>query len=263
FPITAAQLTGLYFETLAYGMYLVTCCLCAQTLFWIPHPGGVERLRRRGEVRWMLVSIFCLIFVVSTLDDITGMIHIMAAFVRYKGAGGAQEELTNIRDWINIVRVFNQNANMIIGDFVLLYRCYIVYGRRWIVIAPSFMLYLAGIAMTVKLLEVQITTRNAAITLTSNIIKPWSSAFFAITAAQNVLTTSLLVWRIWLVEHQNEQFRDGNTSLSAPVHQPQLRKVIRVVGESGLAYSTLVFLTFVVDMCNSNTLYPVADVVGT
>ncbi|KAF8197780.1 hypothetical protein K438DRAFT_1584679, partial [Mycena galopus ATCC 62051] len=250
--ITAAQLTGLYFETLAYGMYLVTCCFCAQTLFWIPPPGGVERLRRRGEVRWMLVSIFCLIFVVSMLDDITGMIHIMAAFVRYKGAGGAQEELTNIRDWINIVRVFNQNANMIMGDFVLLYRCYIVYGRRWIVIAPSFMLYLAGIAMTVKLLEAQITTRNAAITLTSNIIKPWSSAFFAITAAQNVLTTCMEV-----------SIPSRKSSLSAPVHQPQLRKVIRVVGESGLAYSTLVFLTFVVDMCNSNTLYPVADVVGT
>ncbi|KAJ7250997.1 hypothetical protein C8J57DRAFT_1138379 [Mycena rebaudengoi] len=241
-------------------MYLVTCCFCAQTLFWISQPGEGERLRRRGEVRWMLVSIFCLIFVVSTLDDITGMIHIMAAFVTYKGAGGAQEELTNIRDWINIVRVFNQNANMILGDFVLLYRCYIVYGRRWTVIAPSFMLYLTGIAMTVKLMEAQITTSDAAITLTSNIMKPWSSAFFAITAAQNVLTTALLVWRIWRVEHQNEQFRAGNTSLSAPVHQPQLRKVIRVVGESGLVYSALVFLTFVVDMCSSNTVYPVADV---
>jgi hypothetical protein len=27
------------------------------------------------------------------------------AFVKYKGAGGAKEELTNIHDWINIARV--------------------------------------------------------------------------------------------------------------------------------------------------------------
>ncbi|KAJ7451237.1 hypothetical protein B0H11DRAFT_1642687, partial [Mycena galericulata] len=259
-PITAAQLTGLYFETLAYGMYLVTCCFCAQTLFWIVQPGGGERLRRRNEVRWILVSVFCFIFVVSTLDDVTGMMHIMAAFVRYKGPGGAKEELTNIRDWINIVRTFDQTANMIMGDFVIIYRCHIVYGRRWKIIVPSFMLYLTGIAMAIGLMEAQITTSNAAITLTSDVVRPWSSAFFAITAAQNILTTSLLVWRIWRVEHQNEKFRAGNSSLSAPTHQPQLRKVIRVVAESGLAYSTLVFLTFVVDICNSNTVYPISDV---
>jgi hypothetical protein len=47
------------------------------------------------------------------------------------------------------------------------------------------------------------------------------------------------VWRIWHVEHQNERFRASiNISLSAPASQPRLRKVIRVVTESGLAYSS-------------------------
>ena len=78
---------------------------------------------------------------------------------------------------------------MIVGDFVLIYRCFVVYGRRWQAIAVSFILYLTGIAMGIKLMSVEITTSNAAITLNSNVIKPWWSAFFAITAAQNVLTT--------------------------------------------------------------------------
>jgi hypothetical protein len=82
---------------------------------------------------------------------------------------------------------------MIVGDFVLIYRCFIVYGRRWLAIAVSFTLYLAGIAMAVKLMQVEITTSNAAITINSNVIKPWWSAFFAITAAQNVLTTCKFV----------------------------------------------------------------------
>ncbi|KAJ7894316.1 hypothetical protein B0H14DRAFT_802797 [Mycena olivaceomarginata] len=260
FPITEAQLTGHYFETLGYGMYLVTSCLCAHTLFWIPQPGGGERLRRRSEIRWLLVSVFCFLFVVSTFDDIIGLVHMILAFVKYTGQGGAKGELTNIHEWINIVRSFDQIAIMIVGDFVLIYRCFIVYGRRWRAIAVSFTLYLAGIAMGIKLMHVEITTSNAVITLNSNVIKPWWSAFFAITAAQNVLTTSLLVWRIWRVEHQSAKFRASmNASLSAPVNQPRLRKAIRVVAESGLAYSTLVFVTFVVSVCNSNTLYPVSD----
>ncbi|KAJ7291677.1 hypothetical protein C8J57DRAFT_1273711 [Mycena rebaudengoi] len=261
FPITEAQLTGNYFETLTYGMYLVTCCFCARSLFWIPQPEGEERLRRRSEIRWMLVSVFCFIFVVNTFDDIIGLVHNLAAFVKYTGPGGPQEELTNIHDWINIARSFAQTANMIVGDFVLIYRCYIVYGRRWLVVVPSVMLYLTGIAMAIKLMHVEITTSNSAITLNSNVIKPWWSAFFAITAAQNVLTTTLLVWRIWRVEHQNVRYRGTGqrTTSSTPARQTQLNKVIRVVAESGLAYSTLVFMTFVVSVCDSNALYPLSD----
>jgi len=241
----------------------VTCCFCAQSLFWIPQPGGEDRLRRRSEIRWLLVSVFCFIFVVNTFDDIIGLVHNLAAFVKYTGPGGPKEELTNIHDWINIARSFAQTANMIVGDFVLIYRCYIVYGRRWPVIVPSFILYLTGIAMAIKLMHVEITTSNGAITLNSNVIKPWWSAFFAITAAQNVLTTTLLVWRIWRVEHQNARYRGrvartpSFTPATAP--QPRLVKVIRVVAESGLAYSTLVFMTFVVSVCNSNALYPLSD----
>ncbi|KAJ7915796.1 hypothetical protein B0H13DRAFT_1999471 [Mycena leptocephala] len=259
FPITEAQLTGIYFETLGYGMYLVTCCFCAQILFWIPQPGGGERLRQRSEIRWLLVSIFCFIFVVSTFDDIIGLLYMILAFVKYRGAGGPKEELTNTHYWINIARSFNQILNMIVSDFVLVYRCFIVYGRRWLAITVSFTLYLTGIAMGVQLMHTEITASNNAITLNTKLISPWWSTFFAITAAQNVLTTSLLVWRIWRIEHQNEKFRAGNTSLSAPAYQPPLRKVIRVVAESGLAYSTLVFLTFVVSVCNSNMLYPLSD----
>ncbi|KAJ6474927.1 hypothetical protein C8R45DRAFT_751870, partial [Mycena sanguinolenta] len=262
FPITEAQLTGHYFETLGYGIYLTTCCLCAQTLFWIPQPGGGERLRRRSEIRWLLVSVFLVLFVVSTFDDIIGLVHMILAFAKYNGPGGATGELTNIHEWINIVRSFDQIGIMIMGDFVLIYRCFVVYGRRWQAIAVSFIIYLTGIAMGIKLMSVEITTSNAAITLNSNAIKPWWSAFFAITAAQNVLTTSLLVWRIWRVERQNEMLRASigrNTSLPVPVYQSRLRKAIRIVAESGLAYSMLVFVTFVVSVCNSNTLYPVSD----
>ena len=77
---------------------------------------------------------------------------------------------------------------------------------------------------------------------------------------------ALLVWRIWRVERQNEMLRasiERNTSLPTPGYQSRLRKAIRIVAESGLAYSTLVFVTFVVSVCNSNTLYPVADAVST
>ncbi|KAJ7831553.1 hypothetical protein B0H13DRAFT_2113279, partial [Mycena leptocephala] len=224
FPITDAEITGIYFETLTYGMYLVTCCFCAQILFWIPQPGGGERLRQRSEIKWLLVSIFCFIFI---------------------------EELTNTHYWITIARSFNQILNMIVSDFVLVYRCFIVYGRRWLAITVSFTLYLTGIAMAVKLMHAESRPANAITSIPNSSSVSSSPSYFC--------DVALLVWRIWRIEHQNKKFRTGNTSLSAPAYQPPLRKVIRVVAESGLAYTTLVFLTYVVSLCNSNMLYPLSD----
>ncbi|KAJ7795228.1 hypothetical protein B0H14DRAFT_3555266 [Mycena olivaceomarginata] len=70
---------------------------------------------------------------------------------------------------------------------------------------------------------------------------------------------ALLVWRIWRVEHQNAMFR-GTTASFTPVQQPRLHKVIRVVAESDLAYTTLLLMTFVLSLCSSNALYPLSDV---
>ena len=78
---------------------------------------------------------------------------------------------------------------MTLGDFVLIYRCYIVFGKRWRVIVASAVLYLAGVAMAVKLVVVECVTKYSAITLVSSVTTPWWLTFFAITAAQNLLTT--------------------------------------------------------------------------
>jgi len=257
FPLTKAQLTGDFCETLTYGMYIVTCGFVARTLLLT---GPEERWRRPSEIRWFMVGFAVSLFAISTFDVIIGLEHNILAFVEYKGPGGAGEELTDISEWINIARSVAQVIQMIIGDFVLIYRCYIVYARRWPVIVPSGILYLGGIAMALRLIHVEASLDHKAITLNSNEIHPWWDAFFAITMVQNTLTTSLLVWRIWRVERQNEKFRaTRHGSASVANTQPRLRKVIRVIAESGSAYTLMVFMTFVVSVCGSNALYPLSD----
>lgn len=47
------------------------------------------------------------------------------------------------------------------------------------------------------------------------------------------------------------------------VHQPRhLRKVIRVIAESGAAYTMMVFITFLVSVSESNALYPTSNMVS-
>ncbi|KAF5345977.1 hypothetical protein D9756_010906 [Leucocoprinus leucothites] len=254
FPITAAQLSGNFCETLTYGMYLVTCTFCARTLL-LTGSGQEERWRRPHEIRWFMAIIAFTLFGICTFDVAIGLLHNFHAFIE---ADDAETEFYNIADWINISRSVNQFVAALLGDFVLIYRCWIVYGRRFLIAVPSFILYLAGIAVTIRLLEIESNPKTLrGISLNSNEIRPWYSAFFAITAAQNVLTTGILIWRIWRVEKAREKFLDQSGSTS---NQPQhLRKVIRVIAESGAAYTLTVLLTFIVSISQSNAIYPVSD----
>ncbi|KAJ7205004.1 hypothetical protein GGX14DRAFT_569155 [Mycena pura] len=243
FPLTEAQLTGNWFETLTYGMYFVTCGFCARTLLFI---GPEQRWRKPSEIRWFILSVAVVLFVVGTFDVVIGLLHNLQAFVFFRGTGGAAQELTDISNWINIARSVAQVIQMILGDFVLIYRCYIVHARRFKVVIPSFFLYLVGVAMAIKLIEVEASLNHAKITLNSSEILPWWITFFCVTAVQNTLTTSLLIWRIWRVEHESDKFRFTRSRTVSIVNaQPRLRKVIRVIAESGFAYTMMVFMTFV------------------
>ncbi|KAJ6467315.1 hypothetical protein C8R45DRAFT_1078560 [Mycena sanguinolenta] len=253
-PLTEAQLLGNWFETLTYGMYIVTCGFCARTLLCI---GPDHRWRKPSEIRGFILSVYIALFVGATFDVVIGLLHNLHAFVFYTGGGGAAQVLVDISNWINIARSVAQVIQMVLGDFVLMYRCYIVYSRRWKVLIPSLILYLGGIAMGIKLIEAQVSLNHANATMISPEIRPWWFTLFCITVVQNTLTTGLLIWRIWRVEHQIEKLcatENGTRNIQSP-----LRKVIRVMAESGFAYALMVLMTFIVGICNSNLVYPFRD----
>ncbi|KAJ7841490.1 hypothetical protein B0H14DRAFT_2512249, partial [Mycena olivaceomarginata] len=253
-PLTEAQLLGNWFETLTYGMYFVTCGFCARTLLCI---GPDDRWRKPSEIRGLILSVGIALFVVATFDVVIGLLHNLQAFVFYTGGGGAAQVFADILNWINISRSVTQVIQMILGDFVLVSTCYVVYSRRWRVLIPSLILYLGGVGMGIKLIQAQVSLNHANATMNSPEIHPWWFALFCITVVQNTLTTGLLIWRIWRVEHQIEKFRA--TESGTRNTQPPLRKVIHVIAESGFTYTLMVFMTFVVGICNSNLIYPLRD----
>ncbi|TFK33591.1 hypothetical protein BDQ12DRAFT_670121 [Crucibulum laeve] len=98
FPITAAQLWGLFMESVLYGMYLVTCGYCAQYLFLID--GRWKRLR---EYNWAMVIVAILLLILATLDVTMGFYYNMWAFVSYTSAGATSkavccQSITTVED---------------------------------------------------------------------------------------------------------------------------------------------------------------------
>lgn len=84
-----------------------------------------------------------------------------------------------------------------------IYRCYVVYARRWLIVAPSLLLYLGGVAMAIKLIHAELHLGHGGSSLLEGSLQPWWRAFFAITAVQNGMTTGMFLNNIHNVPVSN------------------------------------------------------------
>ncbi|KAJ7661824.1 hypothetical protein B0H14DRAFT_3179261 [Mycena olivaceomarginata] len=223
--------------------------------------GNWDSWRRPSEIRWLILSVGIALFVVATFDVIIGLLHNLQAFAfLYRGRRSKAQELADISGWINVPEYTGGLfvASPAYPIDVALTRCYIVYSAVGKVLIPSLILYFGGFAIAIKLVEAQASLNYAKTTVTSSDIRPWSETFFCITAVQNTLTTGLLIWRH--MAGLNARLRNF-----VPVQAeretiiPHSAKSSAVIAESGFAYTLMVFLTFLVDLCNTNLVYCFAD----
>ncbi|KAJ7749586.1 hypothetical protein DFH07DRAFT_828975 [Mycena maculata] len=253
FPITEAQLVGSFLESVFWGFYLVTLVLCLRTLLF----NANLEFKRPNTLTWTMLSVTVLMGTFATVDVATGLLHNIQAFVLYKGAGGAAQEFSNISDWVNIIRTVDTLVQTLLGDGMLIYRCWMVYGKSWRVVAFSILLWCGAAACTGMVLHIEGTLHSNAL-ITSGSLQPLVTSFWLLTITLNLLTTGLLVFRIWKVDRQNARF--AYQTASSQYRPSRLRKVMRIIIESGLMYTVVAFITFVTYIVNSNSSYGTSDV---
>lgn len=122
--------------------------------------------------------------------------------------------------------------DMLNADAVLLYRVWIVWGKRWQFVAVNSLLWLASLAITVRLLQVQVAViynPNNYPILNSH--QQWAVINQSLSFVQTVTATGLLATRLWLVNRTTARYKQGS-----------LVPVIRIVVESGAIYALLLIV---------------------
>ncbi|KAJ7452120.1 hypothetical protein B0H11DRAFT_2074364 [Mycena galericulata] len=254
FPITEAQIVGLFLESVFWGFYLITFILCLRSLLF----GSNWQLKRLSEINWAMLLVALAMCSFATLDVALGLMHNIEAFVLYTGPGGALEEFSNISDWVNIMKTVDVVLQTMLGDGMLIYRCWVVYGKSWRVVAFSILLWCGGAACTVITIRIE-ADLHSNVLITSSSLQPVTIAFWVLTIVQNMLTTGLLIFRIYKVDRQNARFAYHSTS-SANQGPTRLGRVTRILLESGLMYTVVALITFVTFITDSNSAYGTSDV---
>ncbi|RPD71692.1 hypothetical protein L226DRAFT_547169 [Lentinus tigrinus ALCF2SS1-7] len=251
FPIDTAQLVALYMQCIFYGAVLITVGYGLRVLLW----SRDGQFKGRTHINWIMVGVTMAMFTIATMEMAFGLIHVLQAFIYYTGPGGAKGELSDISNWVNVMRTADYVAQTFIGDGIMVYRCYVVYERNWKVVVIPVLLWLAETACGWVTVYIEATLHTAA-TLDQFRLVPFITSVLSLTLAMTTITTGLIVYRIRKINNSVAS-KDAARGKGG---NGRLIRVVRILVESGLIYTISVIVFFCTFLTSNNAQYGVSDV---
>ncbi|KAH8110286.1 hypothetical protein DFH11DRAFT_798201 [Phellopilus nigrolimitatus] len=182
-----AYLLGGWFASALWGMYSV---LFALSLYFII-------VKRKSELyrptTWIMVVMYSL---ATTHVFIALRRMIIALILRRNTPSGPIAYLADIGDSLNRAKDLIYITNLVLGDCVITWRCYVVWGNSMRVIAlPTLMIIGTAIAGYGAIGQYFLSKPRLAVSVA------WGTAMFAVSLATNIIVTLLTAGRIWYLTH--------------------------------------------------------------
>ncbi|KAH9899233.1 hypothetical protein C8Q73DRAFT_815593 [Cubamyces lactineus] len=177
-----AALIGFACETALWGMNCV--------LFFISL-GLLYRKGRRGDLNLTIFIIHCLLFVTCTAHFGIEFNHFYTTLNSSSSVVGFANETKALL----AADVFISICDLL-GDAMLLYRCWVMWGdARWVIVLPV----LSAVAGFICLLQVVhfVATLSPASPVPPAAVVPLTTAGYVLPLCTNVMATGLLVLKIW------------------------------------------------------------------
>ncbi|KAJ7250459.1 hypothetical protein B0H12DRAFT_1120496 [Mycena haematopus] len=253
---------GMFLESVAFGVYLVTCGLCYRVLFTT-----TSRHRGVAEMNWPILVIFA-IFLTKTTSSVG--IH-LALNLQSATTGSRGLAVDQFRDGsrpINISKYITILVQTVIASAFFIYRCWLVYHRSWLTVALPLVLWLGSVALMGVVIHVD-TSQNISGLFSVPQSRVFGSCFWAVIIAVNIIITGQIAYRISRVDHpksrSNVQLHSGDSISSPTVKKPSVtgnsRKfATHAAVESGMIYTIMTLLVFFLFVTKSVAIYAAIDV---
>ncbi|KAF9530845.1 hypothetical protein CPB83DRAFT_849731 [Crepidotus variabilis] len=249
--VSLTQLTGMFVQAICFGILLVTFGFCLHSLF--TYRGKMKRLH---DVNWLMVSFTAISFTLAVFDMCLAFYLNLQVFVILQGKVDPAQAFSTASSWMSIAKSALIHTQVMLGDSMLIYRCWVVWNRSFKPILLSLILWFAAISITVWFVYLEVSIGKHLV-ISAKQLTPALTTFWAITITLNTITTGLLVYRIWKVELGNKSIRSARSN----ERPSSLGKVIHYVIESGLLYTLSCIITFITAVTGSNGPYIMGNAV--
>ncbi|KAH6885070.1 hypothetical protein BKA70DRAFT_1467571 [Coprinopsis sp. MPI-PUGE-AT-0042] len=222
-------LVSFWSEGLLYGIYLCLFTAALPLLFR-------NALRNRSATIFFIGNV--LMFVVVSIVTGIGLFRAVTAFAYQTDVSGQSQILGDMEYWVNYVPFVSGIIICMIGDILMIYRCFLVWQRSYrAILLPVILAALSsGFHIATVWFARQVTFNLFQFSTWHPILLP--PVFYFLQCA---ITTSLIAWKIW-----SQSRRRTNVGLVS-IHVPCLLSITRIIVESAVIYTAaMLILVFVI-----------------
>ncbi|KAI9573135.1 hypothetical protein HD554DRAFT_1145995 [Boletus coccyginus] len=243
-PLDKAELLAVLLEGLLYGFSLL---MFGATIWTLLSQRSIYPVNRK------MFTIACLLLLFSTTHFIIDIIRIMQGLILFRDTypGGPIGYFSDVSQWTFVSKNYVFAAQTLLGDGVVLYRCYAVWQSKLIMIVPALLWCATGVTGIGSPYTASQVAQNEVFV---GSLSQWITSFWALAFATNVLATLLLVFRIWHVDRMNKR-------LSASHRRSQLRPILHILVDAGLIYSLTLLVALICFVSQSNGQFVMLDLV--
>jgi len=244
----SGRLVGLFVGCVLYGFLLSTFFPCIHSLLFFP--GDKFQLKLRSDIKYPVVAATILMFIISTFSAAVSLQDVLAGFIYYDGPGGSLEYYNTLKGWSHWMLAVDDSLQVILGDGLLIYRCYALYSKSWraIVVPAAMWVALIGFSINSSYREVILPEGKQ---LTDSSVLPSLTATLLLTLLTSVVTTYLIIRRLLRADRA-----DSGNSITIKPHV--LSRVATIFLETGLVYTLSVITSLIVYLWGGHLHYAAA-----
>ncbi|KAG1859835.1 hypothetical protein F4604DRAFT_1930571 [Suillus subluteus] len=208
-PLDTAFLVSSALAGILYGFSVLMFIGTIWTFTYKRHTGGVN---------YPMAVVATLLFLLSTADIVIVIIQLEDGLVKYRDTfpGGPEAFFADRSQKTFIAKNVIYTLQTLLGDGVVIYRCYVVWQSVWVIILPS-MLWCGIAASGVPWIIGSVIGSGG-----------WIDILLNFTLATNLLSSGLVAYRIWTIERKVSAIRVTKGKMP----------ILRVLVDAAILYST-------------------------
>jgi hypothetical protein len=214
------------------------------------------RNRSPSEINKKNVATATVLLILSTMHIIWNVKRVVTAFRHQHGrisGGGATSFLTRVnRD--NIILCFTYLLQTMVGDAVLIYRCYTVWQSFSVILVPAVLWCGMAASLAGSLHGVVKASNEYKVLFSIRSTGIWFTSFYSLTLATNLISTGLLAYRIWKVDQEASLWKTG-------ARKSNMFPIMMVIIDAGVLYSAMLAAAIIAFAVKSNAIFIMVDLI--
>ncbi|KAL1945067.1 hypothetical protein VTO73DRAFT_2687 [Trametes versicolor] len=191
FPIDEAYLIGDWLESFMWGVYTI---MFVMTMF------AIYKKRKEGGVNKFTTIMLILLYILATAHISLSLTRLIQGFIKLRDVIDPVDYFASIFIRLNMAKDYLYITNLFLGDMVIVWRLYVVYGSNpYIAALPVLMCF--------GELSVGYASISSWLAPTQNftIMARLGAAMYIMSLVVNVLLTLVIVARIWFVTRRTRK----------------------------------------------------------